>query len=592
MNHLNTATAKPSSSRTRRGSDPDDPHQASVLRQYCRAVVHMRNQLHTNSRFGLVFGAGASKDLNFPQWGELIKSIAAHPDVNASVADYNGEHSNISQRLFQRFRDRLIANLPPGYDAFNKLSSHIHGKWNDIIRKCLYENIPESDAKLISRDKYLRAFLPVIRETRLTVNYNFDDSLQRFLSHTRSPEDKEKKRGFRTVWTADVQLYAQNGVIYHPNGFLPSVRSERPSDQLIFLESSFGNQLIDSAAGHYSLLSYHYAQNTCLFIGLSLEDATLKHLLRKNALQHPGHVHYYVKFMRSKNALSEQQKKEIADANFEVYNLVTLFLTKPEIRALGKLLSYKPDSVEWKALMEAEGCPNYYYYLTGSVCVGKSTAVSCFRTLSTHDEWLDKKLEGMEKDPTKLSARERIQEIDDWVVRQWKQKNTVLRHADSGVHIIDRSPLDAFAFTPEDGWKEKASFTKIGVTGDSGKLTPGMVFLLLGHPNIMAVRALRMQKEMEAEDLDYRQALLRTVFNAKMRGVRVIDTCDKSSAQVAKEISRWIHLENYEPCDLSGRLEQVLEGKVSVDRAKLEKMFFLQGTFAHKYGRKKRTQKS
>ena len=593
MKHPKKVSPKASSSKTREVEEKRrEDHERSVIARYCRPILHMRDQLHHNHRFGVVFGSGASKDLGFPQWDELIEAIAKHPAVDAKPEDYGGAQTSASQRLFHRFKEKAKSSLPEGYEAFNKTNAFMQSQWNEIIRISLYKDIPPETSKLMERDKYLLDFLPVIRKTRLTVNYNFDDTLERFLSETRTEEERKTKKGFRTVWTADVQLYAQNAVIYHPNGYLPAVRSERPSDSLIFLEDSFGDQLIDSASGHYSLLSSHYAQNTCLFVGLSLEDATLKHQLRKTALLHPGHVHYYVKYLSSANALTDAQKRDIAEANFEVYNLVTLFLTKAEISALGRLLSYDEDEARIKAWARELGFrTKYFYFLTGSVSVGKSTAVSFFRSLFTHDEWLERKLDGMEKDPSRLSPAEkkqRLTEIDNWIVKQWRQKNDVLRDTRAGLHVIDRCPLDAFAFTPEAEWQAKAKLTKEGVTpGAKNKLVRGMVILLKGHPNVMAVRAMRLQKDVSPELLDYRQALYQVIFDkANVPGVVEIDTREKSAAVVAKEISRQIHMSTYKPCNLSKRLEEIRTGHFVPKRAKIRALFMLRTTAPFVYAKK------
>ncbi|GAH36776.1 unnamed protein product, partial [marine sediment metagenome] len=136
----------------------------------------------------------------------------------------------------------------------------------------------------------------------------------------------------------------------------------------------------------------------CLFIGLSLKDSTLKHLLRKNAILHPGHIHYYVHFMEDDAVLDEKHRIAIRDANFEVYNLVTLFLDRKGIAALGQLLTSTEDDIGLLA-DEVGVSTSYRFFLTGSVAVGKSTSVSHFRSLLTHDEWLERKAAGMNIDP-------------------------------------------------------------------------------------------------------------------------------------------------------------------------------------------------
>ncbi|MEJ0102402.1 MAG: SIR2 family protein [Bacteroidota bacterium] len=360
-------------------------------------------------------------------------------------------------------------------------------------------------------------------------------------------------------------MYPENGVIYHPNGFLPRKLSEKPSDNLIFLEDSFGDQLIESAYGHYAALSYHLSQNTCLLIGISLEDATLKHLLRKNSKLHPGHVHYYVYYLNSSEELTPEHRKAITDANFEVYNLVTLFLTKTEIKYLGQLLSSSDEDIE---IMSDELGLNttYRFFLTGSVCAGKSTTLSNFRSLRTHDEWLDQRVPGMEKDPSFVSRNEKIQEIDYWVAEQWRAKNFVLYKAKTpGIDIIDRCPLDAFAFTEEDKWKEKATFTREIITPDksSTPLCKGKIVLLIGHPQTMAVRALKLHKEVTSEKLEYRQNLLKIIYNKSDLGIVEIDTKDKSIEQVTKEVSKMIHIDEYTECNLQERLQLIEDEKIA-----------------------------
>ncbi|HMG66164.1 MAG TPA: SIR2 family protein, partial [Chitinophagaceae bacterium] len=390
--------------------------------------------------------------------------------------------------------------------------------------------------------------------------------LQILISESRTKDEKKETRGFRTVWNPDIQMYPENGVIYHPNGFLPRKLSEKPSDNITFLEDSFGDQLIESAYGHYTALSYHLSQNTCLFIGISLEDATLKHLLRKNAKMHPGHVHYYIYYLEGSKDIAHEHRKAIIDANFEVYNLITLFLTNEEIKFLGQLLSTTDEEIE--IISDELGTSvNYRFFLTGSVCVGKSTTLSNFRSLRTHDEWLDQRVPGMEKDPSFIDKDEKIKEIDYWVAQQWRAKNFILSKSKTpGLDIIDRCPLDAFAFTEVDKWKEKAIFTRQIITPEKSsiRLCKGKVILLVGNPQTMHVRAVRLHKEVTSKALAYRQDLLRIIYNKNEDlGIVEIDTKDKSIEQVTKEVSKIIHVDKYVECDLQDRLQLIEAEKIS-----------------------------
>lgn len=536
----------------------------SVLQRYSRAIVHMRQQQSTQ-RFGLVFGAGASTDLGFPNWNDLITKIAAHREVGGTaLLEASKGHTSQSQLLFQHYRAKCATAAKLADHEYNRLDVRIRADFQRIVHECLYEHVPSDISQLKAQDKYLWAFLDVLKATPLTVNYNFDDTLQRLLADARTAEERQNKRGFSTVWSSNIQLNSRRGVIYHPNGYLPHRLTERPSEHMVFLEDSFADQLIDSMAGHYTALANHLSQTTSLLVGLSLADSTLRHLLRQNAKAYPGHYHYYVAYVRDDAELDSSFVDAASAANFDVYNLITLFLKAPEVASLGKLLALNADDFAPK--VEEVGRQNVQrYFLTGSVSVGKSTTTAHFRSLATHDEWTEERAPGMEKDPN-LVEKEQISAIDNWVADQVAKKNVALRSSNSGIHVIDRAPLDAFAFTPAGEWQAKADFIRGKVSPGEAKgrkLVPGQVILLVGEPAVMAVRAIALHKVTDAEKLKGQQELLKRVYVGNQhKGVVVVDTRDKSVYQVVKEVARIIHLAPYEEADMDAWLTDLSSGVI------------------------------
>lgn len=532
-----------------------------VLERYGRAVVHMRQQKE-DRRFGLVIGAGASVDLGFPNWKTLLDRIARHPEVDgvALLSSGKDSHTSSSQLLYQHYRAKHTAAVGGTPDhTFNRSEATTQAGWQRIVREALYAGVPEDAAELMKRDRYLSKYLEVVKNTPLTINYNFDDSLQRMLDATPDP-DKEKRRSHHTVWSANIQMFPRNGVIYHPNGYLPHQLGERPSEQLVFLEDSFADQLIDSMAGHYTALAYHLSQATRLLIGLSLEDPTLKHLLRQNAHAHPGHFHYYVAFVNGAHDL--QYEKAASEANFSVFNLITLFLTVEEIAALATLLNM-PEN-DFRHLAEEVGLVTQMRFLvTGVVAVGKSTVVSNFRSLRSYGEWLEPRRPGMEKDPSKVNSAS-IREIDAWVAKQLNLKNLAMQDAKLGIHIVDRAPLDAFAFTPPSEWRQKAVSIREAVSpGKSNrKLVPAHIILLTGDPDVIAVRAISNHRDTDSEALKRQQDLLKHVYCQPDSPVTVIDTRDKSIRQVVKEVARVVHLGKYAEMSIHECLLKVERGEI------------------------------
>lgn len=528
----------------------------NVLRRYVKAVVHMRQQYERN-RFGLVFGAGIGLDLRFPSWVSLLQRIARHPELAADqlIAGSGGNSTTLAQQLYQIYKSKHeTATLADGKSPKMR-EMELRAKWRKIVRECLYRDVASDVDELANSDKYLRSLLPIIKKTPLTVTYNFDDTLQRLLLRD-SKRNGERTRGYRTLWSGNVQLNARaGGVIYHPNGFLPHEERERPSDYLVFAEDSFADQLIDSMAGRYASLSTHFSQTTCLLVGISLQDPTLKHMLRQSAIHFPGHFHYLVRYVRDPAERDSVCDDSDAAANFNVYNLNTLFLTAEEIGALATLITADKDEFTAFA-QEVVPHSSFRFFVVGSVAAGKSTTVGHFRSMLTQDEWTEERAPNMEKAP-ELLDEEQKKAIDAWVADQVSQKNlNLINTASSGIHVIDRAPLDAFAFTLDKSeWQAKATLLRRAIVpgyAANRKLMPGHVIFLKNNPEVMAERAISLHKKTDAEKLQAQQSELLHVYERlrPAEGVTVVDAFQKTPDEVVKEVARIIFGLEYAEADM------------------------------------------
>lgn len=538
----------------------------SLLQKYCKQIVHMRQQYHaTNSNLGFVLGAGASMNIGFPDWKALVKRIQENQEIKPLGVEISDDGDPIvnAQLLFQAYKAHMILKCNEEDRSYNRIDMKIRAHWQKIVHHSLYENIGEDIKQVVSKDNYLWSLIRLIKRTPMIVNYNFDDTIQRMLSASRTEDESSATRGYTTLWNSNVYMFPKSSVVYHPNGFLPYHINEHPSERLVFLEDSFADQLIDSIHGYYNVLMDYFTHNTCLLLGLSLTDPTLKHILRINATNHPGIYHYYIKYVKDPSSAIENEK-ENADANFDVYNLITLYLSNKEISALFDLIGMSDEDF-CKYVEEVGGLyTSYKYILVGSVAVGKSTALSYFRSIASHDEWLEYMPVAMAKDPSKVDDSTII-DIDKWIADQWGKKNYKLLRVRDGIHIIDRGPLDAFAFTPKDEWKNKAKLTKqsISPAKSSRKLCPAEIIFLEGDPCTMASRAILSQKDTDAEKLSKQQQLIDYIYSKCDKGVIKIDTRNKGKIQVAKEIARVIFMDNYEEAPLDDTLNGILQGTIS-----------------------------
>lgn len=537
-----------------------------VLKDYPRPIVHMRQQLLANKKFGLVLGAGVSKHFGLPNWNELINQIAEDPEIDGlEIMNYKtgSPQASITQMLYEHFKSNEIEKRgQTGVPVTKEMESSIYKKWRNIIHTELWKGFKEDFLKQ-GHHPFLDPFVEIIKKSSLTINYNFDDTIQTIINDRKSPADKRNGvKLFETVWDARLQFQNNQGIIYHPNGFLPRNLIEGASENLVFSEDSFADQLIASMTGHYSTLLHHLSKNTCLFIGLSLEDNTLKHLLRQNALINPGHYHYYVAYTPDKSALKPAQKVAIRESNFELYNLITLFLNQEEIKELGELL-LMGDSEFRNAATANKVSTKFIFYVTGAVGCGKTTTLQYFRNLATFSEWPEQKHPLLAKPFDQLTNDETL-EVDGWINEMFFLKNLNLNNLTEGITVIDRTPLDPLTFTKDDQteWKKKAENLNdaIGLSENSFRIVKGQVLLLKGNCEIISNRIKARQKlatkEYDSNSINVMYQKFEKVFGGIP--IREITTVDLSIHEVVKKVARVIHMDAYQEHDLHGVLDELI----------------------------------
>jgi len=561
-------------------SDTKTEEFSALFRKYSTAIIHLRQQLHDH-RLGLVFGAGIGKDIGFPSWEELVENIAKHPNVDGeSITRVEpNNYTYTSQLLYQKFKNKLlgISSDKPINDNNQKDDEFkIRKKWKELIHEVLYANVPNTLDKIIEKQNYLVRLVTLIQKTcTMTITYNFDDTIERLLAKYKEQHNDYVTRGYTVVFDSNVQNVfnqSQNPIVYHPNGYLPHDMRSITSEQLVFLEDSFEDQLIDNFKGHYNALNHHYSSRTCLFIGLSLSDRTLKHMLRMNSKKCFGHMHYFVRFTTCEEKQHEgwsEYADSLTKTNFDAYNLLTLFLTREEIATLTELLML--DKIQFEAI-----CNNITktqkFFVMGVVAVGKSTTVNQFRSLTTYDEWLEDMPEDMEKSPDK-STPEQIKKIDKWIAKQISLKNRFMIVSDedkgSSLSIIDRTPLDAFAFTPKNDWISKAELI-LGSLGER-QLKKGKIILLTCKPERLTQRVVQKFRDFTEEALIEQQNdlvyLAEQIKNKYLEAVAIIDVTNKSIEQVTKDVARIIYFDKYNEVDFQAILDAIRKKGVRFNEA-------------------------
>jgi hypothetical protein len=535
-----------------------------LLSRYPKAIVHLRAQ-RSRKRVGLIFGSGSCTDLGFPKWQKLVELVAAHPNVDANdilscftargsgAAPATRSLASLTQMIFGKYREREIRNK----NLVNPLTflqeQEIKTAWTKIIHQELYRNIDNSTRSTsISTHPYLGSFLDIIKNSPLTVNYNFDDTLEKLLLDARNQDEVNQTRGYEAIDKPNMQFQKENSVIYHPNGFLPFIFQDGASADLVFSDDAFQDQLIDAATGKYVHLSNHLFRNTCLLIGLSLDDVTLQSLLRQNAVTNPGNVHYIVHFKTAGVPTDKDREDLIFRSNFYSYNLYTLFLDNDGIRDLAELISMNKSSFE---LNYANCSKKFVYYLIGSVGAGKSTAAKNFRSLITYDEWIDERIPELAVPDDTLSPAQR-EDVNVWIAEQFRKKNFALMGHTEGVHLIDRSPLDPLSFgEPQDRPTKAKALVEQITDKNSRSIAPGHIIYLDCDLLDVEIRNSLKHKYWPKDRYSQLLTALQEVYGSLQTSV--ICTRGRNAQSVAHEIAKVIFLEEYRPIDIGSELTRI-----------------------------------
>ena len=308
----------------------------NLIRRYPKALVHIRSQ-YGRRRFGLVLGSGVSRDFQIPDWRGLLDRIATHDDVQGLELLNRERESPIT--LADLLRRHFDARMEPvlrerGLDD-RAVRSELTGRWLRIIRDLLYKDAPP-DSDLEANHPYIGQFLEIILKCGITVNYNFDSCVEMMLSN-RQRRLGIPIRQFEVAYDDFLATGVQAALVYHPNGYLPKNVLEGCSSDIVLSEREFNEQMADTFTVRNGFLGQHFAEKTCLFLGLSIQDDLLRAVLRRTARANAGQFHYCVEWI-GPEGISDGLRDAIFRSRFDNYNLITLFLTSVQIAVFGYLI--------------------------------------------------------------------------------------------------------------------------------------------------------------------------------------------------------------------------------------------------------------
>jgi hypothetical protein len=513
-----------------------------------RFLCHLYQRL-LDRKLNLVIGAGISVDAGVPQWHGLLERLAENPPELASdllhhrTAGLNPEY--LGQILYHRFKNTCDTTCAPEFKE-----ATVDNGWAKSIHDAIYRDVPENIDDCLKAHPYLSSLRDLARKAPLVISFNFDDILSDAIGR-KIELDGGGGRPCSVVWQPPLVDRPDATTIYHVNGILPRVELKKRSPRLVFTEDSFADALARSAGISAEYMFLRFVQNTMLLLGLSLSDSSLKDYLRRNKDQAPANHHYMVYWIRDEKSVSQNQMQDIFEANLELYNLITIFLSSIEIMSFLDLLNLVER--DFRDIIENFGQDErsrYHFYIAGPVGAGKSTLLEHLRCFSTHEEWTRPPPREMYLASSKLTPAQ-AKKVNAFVYNELKEKNLRMDNAGVGIHFMDRAPLDLYAFSKDDKErKRKTADLRASVTRDKPLQAGEVIFLWAKGTTLVKRNLSRGRLPSAAGEANYfnnQTKTLTKVYNPVVR----LQTDELSSGEIAKRVARHVLLEEYSPIDLN-----------------------------------------
>lgn len=247
-------------------------------------INNLKNLYQQSGKVSLLLGAGVSCSANLPSWDELISSLFITYLVNSSIDNEDlgsmnaGEYAEIIRHISRTFSEKYLksALLSARYlrTGFSTQDQDSKGFIRELQKNLYNKEKKESD--LIKSIGKLCIPTRTGAKVRSIITYNFDNLIEQHLSNSNLK--------FRSIFLDNDKYSNEELPLYHVHGFIPE-NIELEND------SSFEKMdLIFSEEGYHRMYSnpYHWSnliqlstlkENTCIMIGLSMDDPNLRRLL-------------------------------------------------------------------------------------------------------------------------------------------------------------------------------------------------------------------------------------------------------------------------------------------------------------------------
>ncbi len=208
-------------------------------------------RLLIQNRLSLVLGAGISFAAGLPSWEKFTANLVA---ISGIAVPDGLDAPSTSEFIRSKLPDEKFIGL-----SREALYLETAVEIQDLVRIELFRSL-----------SFL--FMPTRRGSiRQIVSFNFDDLLERYLRHFGVVVVPTRHM---PRWKPDCDIE-----VLHPHGYLPSVQSESPSEQIILTRMDFDRLSGPQQSPWKQELSSILRSSFGLFIGLSGDDPHLSSIL-------------------------------------------------------------------------------------------------------------------------------------------------------------------------------------------------------------------------------------------------------------------------------------------------------------------------
>jgi hypothetical protein len=219
-------------------------------------------RLNQQGQLAIFVGAGISHGCGLPGWDALVHTLA--------VAAYQGGKASVREAM-TNFNTVVQGRI---------LKTRLKMRFNKAVADALYASPHELSPALNAI---------VSAGVRRICTYNFDDLIEEALAIQGIP--------FQSLTPGDpLDAEFTGTTVFHPHGFLTASMSaeECTSAQIVLSEEDYhalyGNPYSWANLVQLSLLLLH----TCLFVGVSLTDPSIRRLLDTCVALPIAHMHYAI----------------------------------------------------------------------------------------------------------------------------------------------------------------------------------------------------------------------------------------------------------------------------------------------------------